>query len=105
VYLNEELEYISASPFIDLNDQVFRNWNFSHVDPTGAEKGGPDNLYTAGDLAASMSLNPYLKVFLASGYYDAVTPFLQTDSTSRACRSSTRGSAKTLSRGITSRGT
>jgi carboxypeptidase C (cathepsin A) len=79
VYLNEELEYISASPFIDLNDQVFRNWNFSHVDPTGAEKGGPDNLYTAGDLAASMSLNPYLKVFLASGYYDAVTPFLQTD--------------------------
>jgi carboxypeptidase C (cathepsin A) len=79
VYLNEELEYLSASPFIDLNDQVFRNWNFSHVDPTGAEKGGPNNLYTAGDLAASMSLNPYLKVFQASGYYDAVTPFLQTD--------------------------
>ena len=59
--------------------QVFRNWNFNHVDPTGAEKGGPNNLYTAGDLAASMALNPYLKVFLASGYYDAVTPFLQTD--------------------------
>jgi carboxypeptidase C (cathepsin A) len=25
-----------------------------------------------------MELNPYLKVFSASGYYDAVTPFFQT---------------------------
>jgi carboxypeptidase C (cathepsin A) len=25
-----------------------------------------------------MELNPYLKVFCANGYYDAVTPFLQT---------------------------
>ncbi|HZC90698.1 MAG TPA: hypothetical protein VE400_08565, partial [Mycobacterium sp.] len=78
-YLNEELEYVSTPPLIDLNDQVFRNWNFNHVDPTGAEEGGPNNLYTAGDLAASMALNPYLKVFLASDYYDAVTPFLRTD--------------------------
>ena len=35
-------------------------------------------LYTAGDLAAAMALNPYLKVFSANGYYDAVTPFFQT---------------------------
>jgi carboxypeptidase C (cathepsin A) len=40
--------------------------------------GGPATLYTAGDLAASMELNPYLKVFCANGYYDAVTPFFQT---------------------------
>jgi len=78
VYLNEELEYTSTSPFTDLNDQAFANWDFGHVDPTGAEKGGPNSLYTAGDLAASMALNPYLKVFVANGYYDAVTPFLQT---------------------------
>ena len=78
VYLNEELEYTSTSPFTELNDQAFANWNFGHVDPTGAEKGGPNSLYTAGDLAASMALNPYLKVFVANGYYDAVTPFLQT---------------------------
>ena len=44
----------------------------------GAEKGGRNSLYTAGDLAASMALNPYLKVFVANGYYDAVTPFFQT---------------------------
>jgi len=78
VYLNDELQFISTSPFMDLNDQAFLNWNFSHVDPTGAQKGGINSLYTAGDLAAAMSLNPYLKVFSANGYYDTVTPFFQT---------------------------
>ena len=65
-------------PFIDLNDQAFLNWDFGHIHPTGAQKGGQASLYTAGDLAASMALNPYLEVFSANGYYDAVTPFFQT---------------------------
>jgi carboxypeptidase C (cathepsin A) len=78
VYLNEELKYTSTSPFMDLNDQASSHWNFNHVDPTGAQKGGQASLYTAGDLAASMELNPYLRVFSAGGYYDAVTPFFQT---------------------------
>jgi carboxypeptidase C (cathepsin A) len=78
VYLNDELKYTSTSPFVDLNDQAFLNWNFAHIDPTGAQKGGEATLYTAGDLAAAMALNPYLKVFSANGYYDAVTPFFQT---------------------------
>jgi carboxypeptidase C (cathepsin A) len=78
VYLNEELQYTSTSPFMSLNDLAFQNWNFAHVDPTGAAKGGGDTLYTAGDLAAAMALNPYLKVFSANGYYDSVTPFFQT---------------------------
>jgi carboxypeptidase C (cathepsin A) len=77
VYLNDELKFIATSPFLDINDQAFDNWDFSHTDPTGAQKGG-DTLYTAGDLAASMALNPYLRVFSANGYYDAVTPFFQT---------------------------
>jgi carboxypeptidase C (cathepsin A) len=77
VFLNEELKYTSVSPFLDLNDLAFQNWNFNHIDPTGAQVGGP-TLYTAGDLAAALELNPYLKVFCANGYYDAVTPFLQT---------------------------
>jgi carboxypeptidase C (cathepsin A) len=78
VYLNEELKYTSTSPFIALNFRVAEMWKFEHTDPTGAEKGGPETLYTAGDLAASMEINPYLKVFCANGYYDAVTPFFQT---------------------------
>jgi carboxypeptidase C (cathepsin A) len=78
VYLNDELQFTSTSPFLDLNDQAFANWNFAHVDPSGAQKGGVASLYTAGDLAAAMTLNPYLKVFSANGYFDAVTPFFQT---------------------------
>lgn len=77
VYLNEELKYTAVSPFMDMNDQAFANWDFDHIDPTGAQKGG-DNLYTAGDLAAAMALNINLKVLSANGYYDAVTPFFQT---------------------------
>lgn len=81
-YLNNDLGYTSNSAFTDLNDQTFSNWDFHHIDPTGAEKGidphGNVILYTAGDLAATMSLNVDLKVFSANGYYDSVTPFFQT---------------------------
>lgn len=77
-YLHNNLKYTSTSSFVDLNDQVFNNWDFSHIDPTGAAKGGGNTLYTAGDLAATMTLNPDLKVFSANGYFDAVTPFFQT---------------------------
>jgi carboxypeptidase C (cathepsin A) len=83
VYLNNELQFTSTSNFVDLNDQAYANWDFSHIDPTGAQKGGKDQsgnpvVYTAGDLAAVMAANPDLKVFSASGYFDSVTPFFQT---------------------------
>ncbi|HEV3105832.1 MAG TPA: peptidase S1 [Trinickia sp.] len=81
-YLNEQLKFTSNSSFTDLNDQAFKYWDFSHIDPTGAEKGkdAQDNiiLYTAGDLAAVMALNIDLKVLSANGFYDFVTPFYQT---------------------------
>jgi carboxypeptidase C (cathepsin A) len=81
-YLNDQLLFTSNAAFTDLNDQAFLNWDFSHIDPTGAQKGldakGNVVLYTAGDLAAVMSLNVDLKVFSANGYYDSVTPFHQT---------------------------
>jgi carboxypeptidase C (cathepsin A) len=81
-YLNEQLKFRSNSSFTDLNDQAFQNWNFGHIDPTGAQKGvdaqGNVILYTAGDLAAVMALNPDLRVLSANGYYDFVTPFYQT---------------------------
>jgi carboxypeptidase C (cathepsin A) len=78
VYLNEELKYMSTSPFTAINFQANQNWKYEHVDPTGADRGGQESLYTAGDLAASMEINPSLRVFCANGYYDAVTPFFQT---------------------------
>ena len=81
-YLNEQLKFTSSSAFTDLNDQAFQNWDFHHVDPTGAQQGidaqGNVILYTAGDLAAVMALNVDLKVLSANGLYDFVTPFYQT---------------------------
>jgi carboxypeptidase C (cathepsin A) len=81
-YLEDELKFTSTSSFTDLNDQAFQNWDFGHVDPTGAQKGKDVNgnvvLYTAGDLAATMALNVDLKVLSVNGYYDSVTPFSQT---------------------------
>ena len=81
-YLNDQLEFTSTSAFTDLNNQAFANWDFGHVDPTGAQKGKDVNgnvvLYTAGDLAALMALNVDLKVLSANGYFDSVTPFSQT---------------------------
>ncbi|WP_413990146.1 S10 family serine carboxypeptidase-like protein [Labrys okinawensis] len=83
VYLNNDLQFTSTSNFVDLNDQAYANWDFSHIDPTGSQKGGKDAsgnpiVYTAGDLAAAMAANPDLKVFSANGYFDGVTPFFQT---------------------------
>ena len=82
-YLNDELQFTATSAFTDLNDQAFQNWDFNHVDPTGAQRGGTDAngfqiLYTAGDLAATMALNVNLKVLSLNGYFDSVTPFFQT---------------------------
>jgi carboxypeptidase C (cathepsin A) len=81
-YLEDELKFTSTSSFTDLNDQAFLHWDFGHIDPTGAQKGkdadGNIVLYTAGDLAAVMSLNVDLKVLSANGYFDSVTPFSQT---------------------------
>ncbi|MDW3682513.1 peptidase S1 [Cupriavidus sp. CV2] len=81
-YLNEDLLFTSSSAFTDLNDQAFKHWDFGHIDPTGAQRGldarGNVVLYTGGDLAAVMALNPDLKVLSANGYFDFVTPFYQT---------------------------
>jgi carboxypeptidase C (cathepsin A) len=59
-YLEDGLKFLSTSSFTDLNDRAFANWDFRHVDPTGAQKGldadGNVVLYTAGDLAATMAL-------------------------------------------------
>jgi len=81
-YLINDLKFTSTSNFIDLNDQAFQFWDFTHKDPAGAvqspDSQGNPTLYTAGDLAAAMAANPALLVLSANGYYDSVTPFFQT---------------------------
>ncbi|HTU18389.1 MAG TPA: peptidase S1 [Gemmataceae bacterium] len=82
-YLNEVLQFTALSSFTSLNNQAFLNWDFRHIDPTGAQKGTENlnvrqYLYTAGDLAAAMAVNVNLKVLSLNGYFDSVTPFYQT---------------------------
>ena len=81
-YLDNDLKFTATSNFIDLNDQAFQYWDFSHTDPTGAvqkpDSQGNPTLYTAGDLAATMAANPDMLVLSANGYFDSVTPFFQT---------------------------
>jgi carboxypeptidase C (cathepsin A) len=81
-YLNNDLKFTATSNFIDLNDQAFQYWDFSHIDPAGAvqkpDRFGNPTLYTAGDLAATMAANPDMLVLSANGYFDSVTPFFQT---------------------------
>nr|WP_230944329.1 peptidase S1 [Burkholderia territorii] len=77
IYLNQELKYTSNSAFTGITD-VSAAWDWTHQDPTGNTSQGRGNLNTVTDLAAIMGINPDLKVFQASGYYDNVTPWYQT---------------------------
>ncbi|WP_081060462.1 S10 family serine carboxypeptidase-like protein [Burkholderia territorii] len=77
IYLNQELKYTSNSAFTGITD-VSAAWDWTHQDPTGNTSQGQGNLNTVTDLAAIMGINPDLKVFQASGYYDNVTPWYQT---------------------------
>ena len=75
IYLNQELKYTSNSAFTGITNVT---WDWTHKDPTGNTSKGRGNLNTVTDLAAIMGINPDLKVFQASGYYDDVTPWYQT---------------------------
>jgi carboxypeptidase C (cathepsin A) len=68
-YLSEEFGIREERPYVQSGEEVLRSWNFA----SGAEAsmGYPN---AAGALARAMRELPYLKVFVAMGLYDAVTP-------------------------------
>ncbi|MEC7685388.1 MAG: serine carboxypeptidase, partial [Pseudomonadota bacterium] len=59
----------------DLN----RNWRWRRV-PDGSSW-EPAYVNTAHDLATALRINPALKVMVASGYFDMVTPFFDAEYT------------------------
>ncbi|MCC7439375.1 MAG: peptidase S10 [Armatimonadetes bacterium] len=71
-YVRRELGFQSDLPYEILNPKVWP-WNYSDF----------ENRYvaTAETLRRSMTINPYLKVFVASGYYDLGTPHFAADYT------------------------
>jgi len=68
-YLGRELNYQSDLPYEILTDRV-DPWNF----------GPAQNRYlnVAETLRKSMTQNPHLRIFVASGYYDLATPYMAT---------------------------
>ena len=67
-YLRQELQYEDGySPYKMISIDVHSNWDFS--------SSGPFALNMIQSISRSMIMNPKLKIFVASGYYDLVTPF------------------------------
>lgn len=73
-YLRRDLGWETDTPYYVMNPgQLWRDWSYGD-----AGRGYPD---TSEALRAAMSKNPYMKVFVASGYYDLATPFYATEYT------------------------
>ena len=68
-YVRRELKFETDLPYEILTDKV-RPWNYDRA----------QNRYldVAETLRNAMSQNPYMKVFVANGYYDCATPFAAT---------------------------
>jgi carboxypeptidase C (cathepsin A) len=72
-YVRRELEYESDLPYEVLSLKVHENWDYddfknAHVDVSET-------------LRTTMSRNPFMRVFVANGYYDLATPHFATEYT------------------------
>ncbi|MBI1334887.1 MAG: peptidase S10 [Armatimonadetes bacterium] len=73
-YLRRELGWETDQPYYVFNPgELWKNWSYGD-----AGAGHPD---TSESLRAALSKNPYMKVFIASGYYDLATPYFATEYT------------------------
>ena len=72
-YVSGELEYRSDLPYEVLSEQVWQNWDYEDF----------KNAYVdvSESLREVMARNPYMKVFVANGYYDLATPHFATEYT------------------------
>ena len=71
-YVRRELAYESDLPYEIISRRV-QPWRY--------EEHQNRYVYVAETLRKAMSVNPYLKVFVANGYYDLATPYLATNYT------------------------
>ncbi|MCI0394048.1 MAG: peptidase S10 [Chloroflexi bacterium] len=71
-YLRRELQFASDLPYEILTDRV-HPWKF--------DKHQNEYVNVAETLRRAMSMNPFLKLFVANGYYDLATPYLATEYT------------------------
>jgi carboxypeptidase C (cathepsin A) len=69
-YVRNELKYVNDLPYEVLNEDVNRSWNW-----VSSLHGGQGFTNVTGELRRAISKNKYLKVMVASGYYDLTTPY------------------------------
>ncbi|MGQ0600626.1 MAG: S10 family peptidase [Anaerolineales bacterium] len=69
-YVRGELKFETDLPYEILNPTIWQNWSYAQH----------ENQYVnvADTLRRAMTSNPYLKVFVANGYYDLATPHFAT---------------------------
>ncbi len=79
-YLAEELNYSHDTPYMVLNGDIFKNWDFKHELPAFTHYPVPYPIaMVIDDLGQAMRENPNLKVLSANGYFDLATPFFGTE--------------------------
>jgi carboxypeptidase C (cathepsin A) len=71
-YVKAELSYTNDLAYNTLTDKV-RPWSLKEFEGK--------HLYVADELAAAMRANPYLRIYVASGYHDGATPYFATEHT------------------------
>ena len=69
-YLHNILKFHSNRLYKEVSNQAYKKWDWKHD-----HRARP---YVAGDLAAAMRKNPYLRVLSENGYFDLATPFYET---------------------------
>ncbi len=73
-YLRRDLGWETDVPYYVFNPgELWKNWTYGD-----AAQGHPD---TSEALRSAMSRNPYMRIFVASGYYDLATPYFATEYT------------------------
>ncbi|MFC2026337.1 S10 family peptidase, partial [Chloroflexota bacterium] len=72
-YVRSNLEFESDLPYEILNPKLWQNWTYAQY----------ENRYVdvADTLRKAITTNPFLKIFVANGYYDLATPFMATEYT------------------------
>ncbi len=76
-YAQNQLKYLSQRPYVILNDQTIRHWDWKHPVPGSFFPVPlPD---VAPNLADAMRKNPNLMIFSGNGYFDLGTPFYKTE--------------------------
>lgn len=76
-YVRNDLKFDSQRPYVILNDQTIRHWDWKHPIPGSFFPVPlPD---VAPNLADAMRKNPNLMVFSGNGYFDLGTPFYKTE--------------------------